>query len=271
MCAVDAMRFNFNLIRPNTILSQVVKHILVIEDGSSADALHAKHILPFFADGSPGIVFQENTQPLISNNNVMNSLFLYGQSVKPVTFHTQGPLKMIVYVFHAHVLKALFRLDAHALTDTCMDLSLEQPAAQMNLKDQLLNAGNVSRQISLLDRYLLKLAEISGLRFDPAVQFAADLMFKKPGLVSTGDVLEHVNFSERTFERKFLQHVGVTPRLYVRICRFQAALNQLTENPQVKLTDIAYGHGYADQSHFNRTFKEFTGHTPTDYRAQFCG
>ncbi|MNY79127.1 DNA-binding transcriptional regulator ChbR [compost metagenome] len=54
--------------------------------------------------------------------------------------------------------------------------------------------------------------------------------------------------------------------LFGRICRFQASLNQLRAQSYDKLSDIAFEQEYADQSHFIRNFKEFTGLTPFQFR-----
>ena len=63
----------------------------------------------------------------------------------------------------------------------------------------------------------------------------------------------------------FESNVGISPRLYKRICQFNAAFQQLNQMKFSKLSDIAYEKGYADQSHFVRTFKEFTNITPKEY------
>jgi AraC-like DNA-binding protein len=63
--------------------------------------------------------------------------------------------------------------------------------------------------------------------------------------------------------------VGISPKLFSRICRFQATLQQLRTNGFDKLSDIAFEHNYADQSHFIRSFKEFAGVSPFQYQKQF--
>ncbi|HVI45704.1 MAG TPA: helix-turn-helix domain-containing protein [Chitinophaga sp.] len=70
--------------------------------------------------------------------------------------------------------------------------------------------------------------------------------------------------SQRQFERKFKEHVGFSPRLFTKICRFEATLSSLlTPAP---LVQIALNAGYFDQAHFNHDFKTFTGMHPKDYR-----
>ena len=55
---------------------------------------------------------------------------------------------------------------------------------------------------------------------------------------------------------------------YNRVCQFHSAFKQLNLNQFLKLGDIAYENGFADQSHFNRVFKEFTNLTPNEYFAK---
>ena len=71
--------------------------------------------------------------------------------------------------------------------------------------------------------------------------------------------------SERTFQRLFESNVGISPKMFSRICQFHSAFQQLDEGRFTKLSDIAYQNGYADQSHMIRTFKEFTNVSPKEY------
>ena len=63
----------------------------------------------------------------------------------------------------------------------------------------------------------------------------------------------------------------MSPKLFSRICRFQSSLQQLRDNDYTKLSDIAFEHEFADQSHFIRTFREFAGFSPFQYQRQSPG
>ncbi len=79
----------------------------------------------------------------------------------------------------------------------------------------------------------------------------------------------HSGYSERQFVRLFSQTVGLPPRLYLRVQRFQQAL-RLMQDPapqRAALATVAFEAGYSDQPHFNRDFRAFSGLTPEQYRA----
>jgi AraC-like DNA-binding protein len=72
--------------------------------------------------------------------------------------------------------------------------------------------------------------------------------------------------SERYMEKLFVDLVGITPRAFFSVYRFNKSLN-LVLSSRRKLTSIAYDCGYYDQSHFIKEFTKFTGITPFEARA----
>ena len=75
-----------------------------------------------------------------------------------------------------------------------------------------------------------------------------------------------MHLSERSFERKFKSQVGISAKLFSRICRFQSSFQQFINEDFNTLTDIAFEHTYSDQSHFIRSFKEFAGLSPLQFQ-----
>ena len=78
------------------------------------------------------------------------------------------------------------------------------------------------------------------------------------------NVASRYGITSRYLQKIFLQYTGLTPKLYSKISRFQNSLRLVTKKSE-SLTSIAYCCGYADQSHFIREFKSFTGLTPSGY------
>ena len=78
-------------------------------------------------------------------------------------------------------------------------------------------------------------------------------------------IQSELNLSERSLERIFKADIGISPKLFFRINRFQTTLNCIRGQSFKSLTEVAYQHVYADQSHYIREFKEFTGSTPKQF------
>ena len=71
--------------------------------------------------------------------------------------------------------------------------------------------------------------------------------------------------SRRQFERVFAQDIGISPKQYLKIIRFQYCIFQKQQNVRLNMTGLTYESGYFDQSHFVNDFKSMCGLTPRQY------
>ena len=69
----------------------------------------------------------------------------------------------------------------------------------------------------------------------------------------------------RQFKRIFTEYVGMNPKEYYRVIRFQRILYMLQGNPEMEFTDLSYLCGFYDLSHLVKDFREFSGCSPTQY------
>lgn len=106
---------------------------------------------------------------------------------------------------------------------------------------------------------------------------------RKPNWVKAARELLHDNFTQNLsleflgnelgvhpvhLSRSFRKYFNCTVSGYISKLKLQKSL-QLVSNKNIKLTEIAYLCGYADQSHFLRNFKKLTGLAPSSYRKKF--
>jgi transcriptional regulator GlxA family with amidase domain len=77
------------------------------------------------------------------------------------------------------------------------------------------------------------------------------------------DLADAAGFGVRQFERRFRHEIGITPKLYARIVRFEAALQRKATTPLMRWTDIAHDLGYHDQMHMVHDFNRLSGDSPT--------
>jgi AraC-like DNA-binding protein len=86
------------------------------------------------------------------------------------------------------------------------------------------------------------------------------------GRITVMELARDMGLSTRTLERIFLEQVGLAPKRFIRNLRFQHALDHLRRRPAgVSLGRIAYGCGYADQTHFINDIKELSGRLPSAF------
>src|SRR5262249_33692046 len=97
----------------------------------------------------------------------------------------------------------------------------------------------------------------------PAVAQALEKFQQMPDV---SDAVRQSGYSHRRFIVLFRQAVGLTPKVYCRLLRFQRAIEGIKSRPAESWARRALAAGFSDQSHFNREFRTFTGVTPEEYR-----
>lgn len=130
------------------------------------------------------------------------------------------------------------------------------------VRDQLFVARSPERQLDILESILAaRLPSVRGLH--PAVAQALERFQTAP---NGRAAVKAAGYSHQRFIELFLQGVGLTPKRFCRVLRFQRVLDRVTADPTASWADLALVGGYCDQSHFNREFREFAGVTPGEYR-----
>jgi AraC-like DNA-binding protein len=133
------------------------------------------------------------------------------------------------------------------------------------LEEGVLAARSDAERVAAVESFLLARR---GADADPLVATVVERIRAARGTAPPAALFSGLAPSPRQIERRFLHHVGVSPRQLSRIARFQRALRRLAGGRAVSLTTVAHDCGYYDQSHFIRDFKAFAGLSPRAYRAE---
>ena len=249
---------------PPEKLAPFIKYFWALE----SDGHEAGHTFNAIPDGCPGVIMVQSDKEafFMNNERKLPNIFLYGQSIVPASFSSGGKVGAIGICFQPHALKSIFGLDADDLTNSCVDLALV--GKKNHLSEQLLSAATIDEQIKILSFYLFDQQQNHNRHPDELIKYAITQLTASKGALSIKELQQQLRISERSLERKFKESVGITPKLYSRIIRFQESMNQLRKSDYEKLSDIAYQNDYADQSHFIRVFREFTGYSPLEFKSQ---
>lgn len=251
---------NQRILLPPEALRNHVRYFWIWENDASSDGAESFRPLP---DGSPGLFFRQSSEFRFYDQDQkrLPDFFLYGQTVLHREIYTGKTFSAWGVCFWPHALKDIFGLDADALTDDCTDALPLLPASA----DFPAEPGDAEIQIQKLCGVLIGLINSNRFPSHALSRHAAVALIESGGNLPLGDLLDKLHISERSLERRFKSDIGISPKLFARICRFQRSLQQLTQGPYQKLSDVALENGYADQSHFIRVFREFTGQSPLQF------
>ena len=163
----------------------------------------------------------------------------------------------------------LFGIPMTKLTDAAYDAHAVIGPEIPRLEQELGDIPSFAERIQLIEkRLILLLGGDDGL--DP-VAIAANRLFASNGIHRVAAMATASGLSPRQFERRFLAQVGVPPKLYARIIRFNAALDHKLRYPSRAWSCIANDQNYYDQMHLVHDCRAFTGESPSRFLAQLEG
>ena len=132
------------------------------------------------------------------------------------------------------------------------------------LRERLYAAPTIQARFALLEQFLLaRLCETpQGLK---VVQYAVAEIARHHGTLSIRRLSDSMGMSQKHLIVQFKQMAGCTPKELGRLYRFGDILASIDPTQPVNWTLVAHQFYFHDQSHFIRDFREFSGHTPSDY------
>jgi AraC-like DNA-binding protein len=137
------------------------------------------------------------------------------------------------------------------------------------LRDRLREQPTPKDQLACLELFLAELwAErcATGLPTHlPVVEFALESFRQMPRVATVSEVARQIGWSERRFSQVFREQVGLTPKVWCRVQRFQRVVRQLHAGADIPWPELALDCGFYDQSHFANEFRAFSGIDATTY------
>ncbi|HEY9256706.1 helix-turn-helix transcriptional regulator [Chitinophaga sp.] len=171
--------------------------------------------------------------------------------------------------FYPQAIPLLFSLPASELTNDTAELRYLLKSAGTQLEEEIMEAGNDQERCRIICRFTeQRLAAHYTIEL-PVFAAIRHIIHHKPA-GSISELARQYYLSERQFERQFKQYAGLSPKLFSRIIRFQAATS-FYKRDVMSLAGIALECGYYDQSHFINDFKAFSGLHPKQFFSGHSG
>lgn len=215
-----------------------------------------------FPVGCPQLIFhRKNTLYMPELQAFQPHFAISGQVNFPATLQSTGDTDMIVVVFKPHA-ATLFDIPVSAFYNHEIDGFDLEDSSLNTLARRVVDAYGTENAIRIIERWLI--SRFNERRIYDYTRIGASLNMLFSDCKSTvRDMAYTACLGKRQFERVFVNTVGMNPKEYSRITRFQKSL-WLIQNGNRDYIDIAFTSGYSDQSHFIRECREYSGLTPSE-------
>lgn len=206
-----------------------------------------------FVNDSTGMTF------VLDKTNPLFRATVEGQSVRPRVYTPVSSVNAMGVQFQTGVLPHLFRFDANEFIDQEISLS---DLYKSDLQEKLLEANSSEKRIQLLCAFIKSLNRRDS-RLDPLIASSLESI-RVECMPRVHELLKTLGVSERQLERKFLKSIGVTPRHFLSVARFQRTLHYLKRTHDPYFTTLCFDMGYYDQAHFTKDIRRLSGYTPKE-------
>lgn len=252
----------YKIYPPPPGLSDLVRYFWSLE-GSATPSQPFIHRT--MANGCPELIFhyRGKFKELLFNGNNTTSFItgLHGQTNQYRRFMVKESFGIFgVYLF-PYALDAVFNIPAIAFTNNLPELNsfLNKPGHSISQK--MMETQSNEERLQIICDFLA--TSRNEIKYKEVV-FAVKRILAAKGNLNITKLSDQIALSQRQFGRKFKEQIGFTAKSFSKIIRFNTILEH-PKNTEYTLTQLAFDHGYYDQAHFIKDFKEFSGYRPSTY------
>jgi AraC-like DNA-binding protein len=256
----------FEIHIPGFPLNQFVESFIYYRDYKPVHSIDR-----FLPDGNVNIVIDLKDSPqYIYDNETLKEIqacrrvWFSGIRNKFITIPSGKDSEMFIINFHRGRSYPFLEMPLHELTDSVVDGDLVLTNEIMNLREMILASVLITQKFMVVENYLVKNFR-NKLVVNPFIDFAVNKIVSSPNQMSIEQISNKVGYSQKHLIKLFKDNVGLTPKGFLKIIRFQKAIEEIASAKETNWAGIAYESGYYDQAHFINDFKSFSGYTPEQY------
>jgi len=243
-------------------LSGIIKSFWLI-DYKEHISIQKEKIIP---DGYPELIFHYGD---FCKTNIdgfwkqQGKNLIAGQIKNHFFIENTGICKVFGIKLQPWALNELFDIKMYHLTNRVINIPKKTLEILNPIKEISKNSFSFDEKVIKIENWFSELISKQNFKHNKG-QEAVELIIKTKGKLDLKSIRNKIDISERSLERYFKVHIGISPKHYCRIIRF-SNIFQLVQEDNVDWADIVFLTGFYDQSHFIKNFREFTGEDPTKY------
>lgn len=198
----------------------------------------------------------------------LKSSFLSGMRTEPFRLGCQGRVEYVAIRFYPQGMSRFLPMPLDEITAVqALDLDVLDGRGWRHLTARLAETPDMPGKIAQLEQELLTILTARSTSSSWLVAGALDQIHAAKGTVNIQPLCAQLGTYPKRLEREFKYYLGVTPKFYSRLLRFNHVFNYINRcTTSIDWADLVYTFGYFDQSHFIKDFTQFLGYSPETYQ-----
>jgi AraC-like DNA-binding protein len=259
----------FKLVAPSPALRDYVRSYMLIHFQFKTN--EDKPIKPYPPRPEQCIIFYPR-DPLTIEYQVDQKRFsqprsiISGQVVSRQNLHIGDDYMVLKVIFYPGAMFHFIKMPLEKITDWNIDGESVFTKEMRLVNERLNSSDDIATMVRHVEEFLLRMKKRSASAWGPVDKVAKILLYH-PTKFSLDWLANEACLSPRQFERKFKERVGVSPKLFARISRFDKAFRLKDNNPHMDWLQVALDCGYTDYQHLSKDFREFANVPPNSLLA----
>lgn len=219
--------------------------------------------LIFELDNMPRHTFDNDT---LEPNKEFTKAWVSGMQSSYISISAMPDSEMYVFRFKPGGIYPFIQKDLDSISDSVIPAESFFGEAIFEFREQLLGADSPEEKFSLGEEWAQTKLE-QGVRIDDSIHAAVSKIMSDPQFweISLKDIIDESGYSQKHFISLFKKYVGLSPKYFQRILRFQEIMMKTQNKEQISWPSISSDCGFYDQAHFIREFKKFSGYNPGEF------
>lgn len=256
------MKIQF-LNKVNPLLKEFIRHYWYV-NGEERESFNQNLLLPM--DHVDLIITMGNSFIYGENERMCQpeSIHFHGIRERSLQITQRGKIKALGISFTPWGFYFIAKQSMSQYVNRIVNLSYVNHSLWEEMSDYMMEYEGPSELIKAIENSLINCINI---KYREEIDFRIIEEFIESDYINIEMFCRDNGITTRKLERIFRKYVGISPKRFMNVVRFEESVRDVMYDNESNLTDISYKHGYCDQPHFTKVFKGYTDYAPRDFQS----